>query len=121
MGNHSSSQGPQLGALSHPFLVGRFGSPTKIDYRKKGYQLMLTSLLEDLVYVPLLVSNGIYHYWKYVCPQKKKLPHFQFEVLEQASMDIISRNPSFRETQKRRGSSDRFVKRKMVEKNGESM
>ena len=33
-------------ALSHPFF-GWEGSPTKIDYRKKG-TLMLTSLLEDL-------------------------------------------------------------------------
>ena len=34
-------------ALSHPF-VGWEGSPTKIDYRKRG-TLILTSLLEDLV------------------------------------------------------------------------
>ena len=33
-------------ALLSPFLVGR-GSPTKIDYRKKG-TLILTTLLEDL-------------------------------------------------------------------------
>ena len=32
-------------ALSHPFLGE--GSPTKIDYRKKGTRI-LTSLLEDL-------------------------------------------------------------------------
>ena len=31
---------PQLGALSHPFLVGRFGSSTKIDYRKKVVALV---------------------------------------------------------------------------------
>ena len=35
----------RLGVLSHPFLGE--GSPSKIDYRKKG-TLILTSLLEDL-------------------------------------------------------------------------
>ena len=39
--------GPQLGALP-TFLVGRFGSPTKIEYRKVG-TLILTCLLEDPV------------------------------------------------------------------------
>ena len=39
---------PQLGALSHHFFGGRFGSPTKIDCRKRG-TLLLTSLLEDVV------------------------------------------------------------------------
>ena len=35
--------------LTVSFLVGRFGSPTKIDYRKKSGTLILTSLLlEDL-------------------------------------------------------------------------
>ena len=33
--------------LSDPFLVGRFGSPTEVDYRKIGYSY-LTSLLEEL-------------------------------------------------------------------------
>ena len=37
---------PPSNALSHPFF-GWEGSPTKIDYRKKG-TLILTSLLEDL-------------------------------------------------------------------------
>ena len=38
---------PAIGAVL-PFLFwGRFGSPTKIDYRKKG-TLILFSLLEDL-------------------------------------------------------------------------
>ena len=37
-------------AVSHPFF-GWEGSPTKIDYRKKG-TLVLTSLLEDLAYIP---------------------------------------------------------------------
>ena len=32
--------------LSHPFF-GWEGSPTKIDHRKKGCQLILTCLLED--------------------------------------------------------------------------
>ena len=30
------------------FLVGRFGSPTKIDYRKRVGSLILSSLLEHL-------------------------------------------------------------------------
>ena len=39
---------PPIGALSQPiFFGGRFGSPTQIDYRRKG-TLILTSLLEDL-------------------------------------------------------------------------
>ena len=42
--------------LSHPFFGE--GSPTDTDYRRKktsnGYQLILTSLLEDLVSVPFL-------------------------------------------------------------------
>ena len=33
-----------------PPTTGRFGSPTKIEYRKKG-TLILTSLLEDLGFV----------------------------------------------------------------------
>ena len=37
----------------HPFLGE--GSPTKIDYRKKG-TLILTSLLEDLVEPPGVIS-----------------------------------------------------------------
>ena len=44
------------------------GSPTKIDYRKKG-TLILTSLLEDLVknmfYFSLLLLKGVHHYWTY--------------------------------------------------------
>ena len=34
--------------LTISFLVGRFGSPTKLDYRKEVGALILTSLLEDL-------------------------------------------------------------------------
>ena len=43
-----------------PFTVSCLGegSPTEIDYEKKGI-LILTSLLEDLVYFPLLVLQGI--------------------------------------------------------------
>ena len=40
---------PAIGALS---LFWGEGSPTKVDYRKKGI-LILTSLLEDLVLVPI--------------------------------------------------------------------
>ena len=39
------SLGPPVVPLSHPF--GWEGSPTKIDYRRKGY-FILTPLLEDL-------------------------------------------------------------------------
>ena len=38
---------PQLGALSHRFLFGWEGSPTKIDYRRKGAVIRF-SLREDL-------------------------------------------------------------------------
>ena len=41
---------PAIGALSHPTFWGE-GSPTKIDYRKRG-TLLLTSLLEDLFSTP---------------------------------------------------------------------
>ena len=37
--------GPPIGALSLPFLVGRFGS-TKIDMKRVGYQLILSSPLD---------------------------------------------------------------------------
>ena len=43
--------GPPVVPFSTPFL--REGSPTKIDYRKKG-TLILASLLEDLVLLPVL-------------------------------------------------------------------
>ena len=39
------------------FSVGRFGSPTKIDYSKKG-NLILTSLLEDLAGVDKRVQRN---------------------------------------------------------------
>ena len=42
----------------YPFLGE--GSPTKIDYRKKG-TLMLTFLLEDLVYVIILCLSRLQH------------------------------------------------------------
>ena len=85
--------GPQLGALLSPFF-GWEGSPTKINYRKKGTLIVLTSLLENLefaqyvfVFFPvgfngiypsicplpcflvvfsLLVLKGVYHYGKFV-------------------------------------------------------
>ena len=40
---------PAIGALLHRFFLGE-GSPTEIDYRKKG-TLILASLLEDLGYL----------------------------------------------------------------------
>ena len=46
----------QLVPFLTPFLVGRYGSPTKIDYRKKG-TLILTSLLEDVAKPILLISS----------------------------------------------------------------
>ena len=42
-----TGRSPRSGLLP-TFLVGRFGSPTRIDYRKKKLVLILTSLLEDL-------------------------------------------------------------------------
>ena len=37
-----------VGDITRAYLVGRFGSPTKIDSRKKVGTLIRTSLLEDL-------------------------------------------------------------------------
>ena len=46
--------GSPSGALSLPFFGE--GSPTKIGYSKKG-TLILTSLLEDLVYIYIYVCR----------------------------------------------------------------
>ena len=49
-------ESPVLGPPVVPFLTLFFsgeGSPTKIDYRKKGGSLVLSSLLEDLAYLHL--------------------------------------------------------------------
>ena len=52
---HFLSRSPSSALL--PFFGGE-GSPTKIDYRKKG-TLTLTSLLEDLVVIQLLGSDNL--------------------------------------------------------------
>ena len=54
--------GPPARCQLLPFLFFKvLGFPTRIDHRKKGYQLILTSLLEDLVWVWLSKPMG-YHF-----------------------------------------------------------
>ena len=50
---------PAIGVLSHPFLVGRFGSPAKIDYRN-SHPYSNLARLEDLNWLNMNMGHVVH-------------------------------------------------------------